>query len=81
MEPPPVSLTPPPVLVADADESARTELASLLHAAGYPVVEASTGEEALAAVRETNPCAALLEIPLGGLSGYEVCRTLQEELG
>jgi DNA-binding NarL/FixJ family response regulator len=76
-----VSVTPPPVLVADADDSARTKLASLLQTAGYPVVEAATGEEALAAARDTNPCAALLEIPLGGLSGYEVCRTLQENLG
>jgi DNA-binding NarL/FixJ family response regulator len=73
--------TPPPVLVADADDGARAQLASLLLAAGYPVVEASSGEEALAAVRRTNPCAALLEIPLGGLSGYEVCRTVREELG
>jgi len=77
----PVSATPPPVLVADADDGSRAELANLLQAAGYPVVEASSGEEALAAVRDTNPCAALLEIPLGGLSGYEVCRTMQEKLG
>jgi DNA-binding NarL/FixJ family response regulator len=75
------AMTPPPVLVADADDGERAQLASLLLAAGYPVVEASSGEEALAAVRRTNPCAALLEIPLGGLSGYEVCRTVREELG
>jgi DNA-binding NarL/FixJ family response regulator len=75
------AMTPPPVLVADADDGARAQLASLLLSAGYPVVEASSGEEALAAVRRTNPCAALLEIPLGGLSGYEVCRTVREELG
>jgi DNA-binding NarL/FixJ family response regulator len=70
-----------PVLVADADDGERAELARVLRAAGYPVVEAASGEEALAAARATAPRAALLEIPLGGLSGYEVCRTLHAELG
>jgi DNA-binding NarL/FixJ family response regulator len=69
------------VLVADADDDARAQLARLLRTAGYQVVEAASGEEALAAARTTPPCAALLEVPLGGLSGYEVCRTLHVELG
>jgi two-component system response regulator MprA len=82
----PIELSPDaetaaPVLVADADDDARAALASLLRTAGYAVVEATSGEEALAAARTTPPRAALLEIPLGGLSGYEVCRTLHAELG
>jgi DNA-binding response OmpR family regulator len=81
LEASPFADTEAPVLVADADDGARAELARVLRAAGSPVVEASSGEEALAAARATTPCAALLEIPLGGLSGYEVCRTLHAELG
>jgi DNA-binding NarL/FixJ family response regulator len=77
----PVAETAAPVLVADPDDDARAALASLLRTSGYAVVEATSGEEALAAARATPPCAALLEVPLGGLSGYEVCRTLHAELG
>jgi DNA-binding NarL/FixJ family response regulator len=39
----------------------------------------ASGEEALKAVRESRPSIVLLEIPLGGMSGYEVCRALREE--
>jgi DNA-binding NarL/FixJ family response regulator len=68
-----------PVLIADEDAASRVELARLLEAAGYEVAQVRSGEEALQAARETRPCIALLEIPLGNLSGYEVCRALREE--
>jgi DNA-binding NarL/FixJ family response regulator len=70
-----------PVLVADADTDSRAHLAGLLEEAGYEVVATASGEEALHAIRVARPCAALLEIPLGSLSGYEVCRALREEHG
>jgi DNA-binding NarL/FixJ family response regulator len=54
-------------------------LARVLQTAGYEIVQVSSGEEALEAVRQTHPSIVLLEIPLGGLSGYEVCRALREE--
>jgi DNA-binding NarL/FixJ family response regulator len=70
-----------PVLIADAEKASRTQLARLLQANGFNVVQVASGEEALHAVRETRPSIALLEVPLGQLSGYEVCRTLRAELG
>jgi CheY-like chemotaxis protein len=39
------------------------------------------GAEALAKAREVLPVAVILEIPLGALCGYEVCRTLKADLG
>jgi DNA-binding NarL/FixJ family response regulator len=48
-------------------------------AAGYEAVQVASGEEALRAVREIRPSIVLLEIPLGSLSGYEVCRALRED--
>jgi DNA-binding NarL/FixJ family response regulator len=44
-------------------------------------VEVASGEQALQAVSEKRPSIALLEIPLGELSGYEVCRALREAHG
>jgi DNA-binding NarL/FixJ family response regulator len=67
------------VLVADADEIPREELAHIFESAGYAVVRVESGEEALQAVRNVRPSVVLLEIPLGNLSGYEVCRVLREE--
>jgi DNA-binding NarL/FixJ family response regulator len=69
------------VLIADEDEAARAQLARQLEARGYSVVEVASGEEVLEAVREARPAIVLLEIPLGELSGYEVCRSLRAELG
>jgi DNA-binding NarL/FixJ family response regulator len=70
-----------PVLIADEDEDSREELARLLERHGFIVVPVASGEEALQAVRENRPAVALLEIPLGQLSGYEVCRAIRAELG
>jgi DNA-binding NarL/FixJ family response regulator len=53
----------------------------LLNDAGFDVIEAATGEDALAVARQLVPSAVILEIPLGDISGYEVCRALREELG
>jgi DNA-binding NarL/FixJ family response regulator len=69
------------VLVADDDRKARKELVEVLVSAGYTVHEVSRGDEAIAIAREHRPSLAILEIPLPGLSGYEVCRTLKSELG
>ena len=69
------------VVIADEDEGAREELARQLEAIGYTVVQVASGEQALEAVKEARPSIVLLEIPLGGLSGYEVCRTIRAELG
>ena len=68
-----------PVLIADEDPESRDDLVRVLEAAGYDIIEVASGEEALEAVRESRPSIVLLEIPLGGLSGYEVCRALREE--
>jgi DNA-binding NarL/FixJ family response regulator len=68
-----------PVLIADEDPTSRDHLARVLEAAGYEIRQVASGEEALQAVREVMPIIVLLEIPLGGMSGYEVCRALREE--
>jgi DNA-binding NarL/FixJ family response regulator len=69
------------VLIADPDVEARQQLARVLTDAGFQVVQASDGSEALTTARQIWPIAVILEIPLGTLCGYEVCRTLKSELG
>jgi DNA-binding NarL/FixJ family response regulator len=70
-----------PVLIVDEDDEARSQLAHLLEHAGLDVIEASTGEQAIRIVREQDVALALLEVALDDVSGYEVCRTIREEVG
>ena len=70
-----------PILIVDADARARAELAHLLEDEGYDVMQAGSGEAGLKLARENPPALAVLEVPLGDRSGYEVCRVLREELG
>ena len=69
------------VLIADQEASSRALLAGVLRNAGYETIEAETGDEALELARVSAPGAAILEIPLSGLSGYEVCAALKVEFG
>jgi DNA-binding NarL/FixJ family response regulator len=69
------------VLIADEEESSRTLLAAVLRNAGYESLEAESGDEALELARTIPPAAAILEIPLPGLSGYELCTALKVEFG
>ena len=55
----------------------REATSDLLRAAGYVVVEASNGPEALQLIHSENPQLVLLDVNLPGLSGYEVCQQLK----
>jgi DNA-binding NarL/FixJ family response regulator len=69
------------VLIADQDVEVRESLARIFVSAGFRVVQAGDGYDALAQARAAWPVAAILEIPLGTLCGYEVCRAMKSELG
>jgi DNA-binding NarL/FixJ family response regulator len=69
------------VLIADSDAAARVELATLLESAGFDVLQAERGDEAIALAQDGDPSVAILEVPLDVLSGYEVCRALKASKG
>jgi DNA-binding NarL/FixJ family response regulator len=73
-------MDPASVLIVDEDDEERTALAGLLRDAGFEVVEAASGDEALRLIREKRHALAILEVPLGAISGYEVCRSLRADL-
>ncbi len=71
-----------PILVVDDDADFRAYIVVLLSRAGFAAtLEAATGEEALAAVRAERPALVLLDVFLPDINGFEVCRTLRDELG
>ena len=66
------------VLVVDDERSMRDSLQVVLSSYGYTVVEAGTGEEALALTNTAQFDAVLLDIIMPGIDGIEVCRTMRK---
>lgn len=69
------------VLVADDDEPTRILLADALDGIGCTVIVAERGDAALELARRYRPDAALLDVVMPGLSGYELCPLLRDEFG
>jgi CheY-like chemotaxis protein len=67
------------VLVADDDRDILDYLKFRLELAGYTVLTASTGEEAIALALEHRPGLAVLDLVMPKLSGMEVIRRIRDE--
>jgi len=67
----------PLVLIADDDEDILQLVAHRLARAGYDVVTANDGEEALEQALERRPSVAVLDVMMPKLDGYEVTRRLR----
>ena len=67
------------ILIVD-DEPDILEIVSFrLKKAGYKVLTAEDGQEALDIVRSKKPDLILLDLTLPGIDGYEVCRILKAD--
>ncbi len=64
--------------VDDKPENIRL-LEAVLVPSGYEVIGASSGEEALAKVRERPPDMVLTDVVMPGMNGYELCRRLRAD--
>ena len=67
------------VLVADDNRDAAATLAAVLEMAGYEVVIAYSGEEALEVGARARPQVVLLDIGMPGMTGYETARRMRLE--
>ena len=69
----------PSVLVVDDEPTARTMLRLILVRAGFEVLEAQDGSEALDEVQRNVPDLMILDIVMPGIDGFEVCRILRNQ--
>ena len=68
------------IVVVEDDHNIADLLELYLRREGYRVVQAETGADGLAAVRDQRPRLVVLDIGLpGGVDGLEVCRRLRAE--
>jgi DNA-binding response OmpR family regulator len=67
----------PLVLVADDDDDILQLLSFRLERAGYEIVQAQNGDEALRLALELVPALAVLDVMMPGLDGFEVTRELR----
>jgi CheY-like chemotaxis protein len=68
-----------PILIVDDYAGARYLRSRILNDAGYEVVEAANGEEALRIAAAVTPSLVLLDVNLPDISGTEVCRRLKSD--
>ncbi|MFN7139843.1 MAG: ATP-binding protein, partial [Limisphaerales bacterium] len=75
-----LSLEKPTLLLVDDEEAARYILRDLFRQTRFRVVEASSGEEALAKAKEINPAAIFMDVSMPGQNGIETAKKLRADL-
>jgi excisionase family DNA binding protein len=71
----------PRILIVDDDQRVREFVRINLELEGYDVREASSAEEALAAVEDVVPQLVLLDVVMPGVDGWQLLQRLQERHG
>jgi DNA-binding response OmpR family regulator len=66
------------ILIADDDQTVVVALQYLLENAGFRVIVARDGQEALDAMKREVPDLLLLDVMMPRLSGYDVCERVRE---
>ena len=67
------------ILVIDDDQSLLQMMSLMLKRAGHTPILASSGQEGISIARREAPEAAIVDVMMPELSGYEVCRILRED--
>ncbi len=67
------------ILVVDDEPTLVATVKFNLEKEGYDVIVASDGDQALASFRASTPDLVILDLMLGNMHGFEVCRALRKE--
>ena len=67
------------ILNVDDNEPGRYATTRILNRAGFQVIEAGTGKEALRLARSASPHLVVLDVNLPDMSGIDVCRQLKTD--
>jgi DNA-binding response OmpR family regulator len=67
------------ILIAEDERDIRDLVAFTLRFAGYEVVTASNGEEAVSLAPKENPDLILMDVRMPRMTGYDACRLIKAE--
>jgi DNA-binding response OmpR family regulator len=67
------------ILIAEDERDIRDLVAFTLRFAGYEVVTASNGEEAVSLTPKENPDLILMDVRMPRMTGYDACRLIKAE--
>lgn len=67
------------ILIADDDRQLRRTVRAYLEDAGYGVLEAGSGRDALFSVRQEQPDLVLLDVMMPEMDGFEAARLIRKE--
>jgi two-component system, chemotaxis family, response regulator PixH len=67
-------------LIVEDVQTDRMILTSYLEVAGWQVIFAQSGEEALTHLTTNKPDIVFLDVVLPGRSGFEICRTIKAQI-
>ena len=68
------------ILIVDDNQDSRELVVKILKKAGYQMIEAIDGEEALEKATAENPDLILMDISIPKIDGYEVTRRLKSQV-
>jgi len=71
----------PKILIAEDEPDIRELVAFTLRFAGYEVVTAANGEEAVQVAVSEMPDLALLDVRMPRMTGYDACRLMKADAG
>jgi len=69
----------PEILVADDEPHIVRSLSFVLRKAGFEVIEARDGQEAMDCIQNQRPCLVFLDIMMPVCDGYEICRKVRSD--
>jgi twitching motility two-component system response regulator PilH len=69
----------PTVLVVDDMQTDRELLGKIVLSAGYDVIYATDGDEAVDKAKQAKPALILLDVVMARLNGFNACRKLKQD--
>lgn len=69
------------ILLADDDVTIRFLMQTALEQAGFEVILASNGEEAIQLFDTSSPDMVMLDVEMPQMNGYQVCTYLRKQIG
>ncbi|MDH5325135.1 MAG: response regulator [Gammaproteobacteria bacterium] len=67
------------VLVVDDSTTDLKNLQQIVSSAGYTVLTASSGEEAVNVAKNDHPDAVLMDVIMDGMNGFQACRAITSD--